>query len=113
MALGMYADECVDARIVAGLRRRGIDVVTVADEGLQGAADEQQLWRARELRRVIVTCDHDFLVLARSHLDAGVEFPGVVFILPATVVGDAVRGVALIATLLDAGEMVNRIEWVL
>jgi hypothetical protein len=31
MTLRLYADECVDARIVAGLVRRGVDVVTAEE----------------------------------------------------------------------------------
>jgi hypothetical protein len=42
MALDLYADECVDHRIVTGLRRREISVVTAQDEGLLGATDERQ-----------------------------------------------------------------------
>jgi len=34
MPLNLYADECVDFRIVTGLRRRQISVVTAKDEAL-------------------------------------------------------------------------------
>jgi len=37
LALRLYADECVDGRVVAGIRRRGIDIVTAAEQGLQRA----------------------------------------------------------------------------
>jgi hypothetical protein len=40
VALKLYADECVDARIVAGLRRRGVDVHTAAEQGLLADAAE-------------------------------------------------------------------------
>jgi hypothetical protein len=48
--LRLYADECVDARIVAGLRRRGLNVLTAADENFLGAADDSHLERARALQ---------------------------------------------------------------
>jgi len=112
LPLELYADECVDARIVSGLRRRNVGVVTVADEGLLGATDEVQLARAARLGRVAVTCDQDFLRLAQTRAEAGSSFPGVIFILPATLVGDAVRAIAFLAVVLDPGEMANRIEWV-
>ena len=41
MALRLYADECVDARIAAGLARRGVDIVTAGSLGLLGAADAE------------------------------------------------------------------------
>lgn len=58
--LRLYADECVDARIVAGLRHRGLDVVTAADADLLGANDSAQLDRAIALDRVTMSSDHDF-----------------------------------------------------
>ena len=108
----MYADECVDVRVVAGLRRRAVIVTTAADEDLLGASDEQHLARAQELGRVIVSADQDFLRLAQAQLDAGVSFPGLVFILPATPVGEAIRAIAVVATVLDPKHMVNWIEWI-
>lgn len=112
MPLALYADECVDARIVRGLQRRGVDVVTAADEALLGATDEQHLARATALHRVIVTADHDFLVLARHRLDGDSPFPGILFILPETSVGDAVREILLRATLFDPSDIAGGIEWV-
>jgi hypothetical protein len=43
---------------------------------------------------------------------AGAAFPGVIFILPSTSVGDAVRGITLLASVLDAGDVENWIEWI-
>lgn len=112
MPLSLYADECFDARSVAGLRRRSIDIVTAADEGLLGASDEQQLAHAIILKRVVVTNDHDFLRLAHERSHAGDVFPGVIFVLPGTSVGRAVRAIVEVADVLDAVHMVSRIEWV-
>jgi len=112
MALDLYADECVDHRIVTGLRRREIGVVTAQDEGLTGASDERQLARAMELGRPVVTEDHDFLTMVSARAEAAMKSPGLIFILPGTSVGDAVRAIHLIATVYDAQEIENRIEWV-
>jgi hypothetical protein len=112
MALDLYADECVDHRIVTGLRRREISVVTAHDEGLLGASDERQLQRAMELGRPVVTEDHDFLAMVSARAEAAAKSPGLIFILPGTSVGDAVRAIHLIATVYDAHEIKNRIEWV-
>jgi hypothetical protein len=112
MPLKLYADECVDQRIIAGLRRREIDILTAADEGLLGAPDEHHLARASELSRPIITADDDFLRLAHARREAGAAFPGVIFILPSTSVGDAVRGITLLASVLAAGDVENWIEWI-
>jgi len=111
VALRLYADECVDGRIIAGLRRRGVDVVTAHEQGLLGAADQEHLARAIELHRVIVTADHDFLSLIQLQLETG-SFPGLIFILPATAVGEAVRAIVLVATVLEPQDVANWIEWV-
>ncbi len=43
MALHFYADEWVDARLVAGLRRRGVDIITAGSESLFGASDAEHV----------------------------------------------------------------------
>ena len=58
-----YADEHVAKAVVRGLRRRGIDVRTVAEAGLRGATDEEHLGLARSEGRVLFTQDDDFLPL--------------------------------------------------
>lgn len=112
MPLSLYADECLDARTVAGLRRRSIDIQTTADEALLGAPDERQLAQAIARGRVVVTNDQDFLRLAHDRMEKGLPFPGVIFVLPGTPVGDAVRAIADLAVVLDAYDMAGRIEWV-
>ncbi|MCP4113138.1 MAG: hypothetical protein GY749_47680 [Desulfobacteraceae bacterium] len=42
-----YLDEHVSKAIAKGLRRRGIDVITVVEAGLLGATDEEHLERAK------------------------------------------------------------------
>ena len=112
MALLLYADECVDARIVAGLRRRGFDVMTAADAGLLGAPDERHMAQAIATSRSILTGDQDFLRLADKYASNSVRFPGLIFILPSALVGAIVRAVALLAEVLDPPEIANWIEWV-
>ncbi len=95
MALRRYADECVDGRIVAGLRRRGVDVLTAGEQGLLSASDAQQMDRATALGRALVTADHDFLVIVRDMHARGAPFPGVFFIQEGTLA----RTVAFLADL--------------
>ena len=68
-------DEHVAKSVTEGLRRRGVDVVTVQELGLQAAEDQQHLQRAAQEDRVVVTQDTDFL---RLHA-AGVSHGGIVY----------------------------------
>ena len=56
-----YTDEQVARAVVGGLRRRGVDVLTVPEAGTLGVSDAEQLQRARHGERVIFTQDDDFL----------------------------------------------------
>ena len=43
-AVRLYVDEdASESAVIAGLRARGIDLLTTADAGREGTADEQQL----------------------------------------------------------------------
>jgi uncharacterized protein with PIN domain len=102
-----YADEQVSHAVVRGLRQRGVDVLTAADAGLLGAADEQHLVLARRQGRVIFTQDDDFL---RLHA-AGARHAGIIYAAQGTGVGDIVRGLMLIHDVLDAEDMVGHVEF--
>jgi predicted nuclease of predicted toxin-antitoxin system len=108
----MNADECVDARAIDQLRRRGPDILTAADLGLLGASDEAHLSRAIDLGRVLLSSDHDFLALVREFQRTGRTFPGLILIQPHATTGDIVRGVMLCWAVLEASDMEHRIEWV-
>jgi predicted nuclease of predicted toxin-antitoxin system len=70
------------------LRQRGVDVLTVVEAGLLGAADEEHLARALAEERVIFTQDDDFL---RLHA-AGAEHAGIACAAQQTPVGEIIRG---------------------
>ena len=61
MALPLLCDEHVPYPVVEGLRRRGLDILTVQEIGLRSTADEQILETARRQRRIVYTQDADFL----------------------------------------------------
>ena len=50
--------------ITAGLRRRGADVLTSQEDGMQEADDRSLLERASELHRVLFSQDADLLAIA-------------------------------------------------
>ena len=59
-----YLDEHIHSAIAEGLRRRGVDVLTVQKAGRTGLSDREQISFALAEQRVIVTMDSDFLVIA-------------------------------------------------
>ncbi|MFZ1506802.1 MAG: DUF5615 family PIN-like protein [Anaerolineae bacterium] len=102
-----YTDEHVALAVVRGLRQRGIDVLTVPEADMRGATDEDHLTLARKQRRVVFTQDADFLRLAA----AGYNHAGIVYAPQRTAIGEIVRGLVLIHQVLEAEEMVGRVEY--
>lgn len=102
-----YTDEHIARAVVLGLRQRGIDVLTVPEASLLGAADEEQLAFARKEGRVFFTRDDDFLRLHAS----GLPHAGIVYTSRRVSIGDMLRGLALIHEILDADDMQGRVEF--
>jgi predicted nuclease of predicted toxin-antitoxin system len=103
-----YLDEHVGNAVVYGLRRRGVDVVTVADVGMKSRTDEDHLALAFNASRTIFTQDGDFLRLAAS----GVSHAGIVYAPQGTPIGTIVSGLLIINNVLSAEELVDRIEYI-
>ena len=72
-------DQHVPAAITRGLRRRGVEVVTAAEDDAATWDDAPLLDRAGELRRVLFTRDSDLLVEATRRLRGGEQFATVVY----------------------------------
>lgn len=104
----IYADEHISPRIVLGLRRRGIDVVTTAEAGNLGVSDANQLSYAKRNGRALLTHDADFL---RLHVQ-GIEHSGILFSKQTHSIGKVIRSITLISQLLDAEELDNHIEFI-
>lgn len=102
-----YTDEHVPTAVVAGLQRRGIDVLTTPVAEMLGASDEAQLAFATKEERVLFTQDDDFL---RLHA-AGVEHRGIVYVHQGATIGHMVRGLHFIFQVLSAEEMKNHVEF--
>lgn len=103
MTVLLYADECVDARVVLGLRAGGLDIVTAKELGLLGASDVVHLNKALKLGRIVVSADQDFLSLAHHKLQNGEQFPGLFFLTPEIKVGRAVRELFRLAEQAELG----------
>ena len=104
-----YLDEHIPKAVGEGLRRRGIDVLTIQDAGRVGDPDRKQLVFAAMKRRVLVTFDDDFLALDA----AGASHSGIVFSQAGRrSVGELIESLVLIANVIEPEEMRNHIEFI-
>jgi len=103
-----YTDEHVSRSITLGLRQRGVDVLTVQEDGRAGASDAALLDRATELGRVLFTQDDDLLIEASERQKIRVPFAGVVYghQLKLTI-GEAIGDLELIALATEPEELLN------
>jgi predicted nuclease of predicted toxin-antitoxin system len=104
-----YLDEHIPKAVAEGLRRRGIDVLTIQDSGRLGDPDREQLAFATMKRRVMVTFDDDFLALDA----AGIPHAGIVFSQAGQrSVGELIEMLVLIANVIEPEEMRNHVEFI-
>ena len=103
-----YTDEHISDAVVNGLRQRGVDVLTVLEAGKLEADDRTHFEFAKQKGRVIFTQDDDFLRLAcETEIHAGV-----VYAPQKTSIAKIVRGLLLIAKVLETKDMRNHIEFI-
>jgi hypothetical protein len=113
MSLALYTDEQIPSVIVVGLRERGIDVLTVQDDGQMGTSDLSNLRRSFELRRVFVTEDHDYERIAGEFWARGETFFGIAFMLRRGVsYGVLINELEMLASCLEVDEVMNRIIYI-
>lgn len=105
-------DEHVPRAMTNGLRLRGVDVVTAAEDGKRGAADSELVSGATELGRVLFTQDDDLLVEASCRLRGGISFSGIVYAHPLRVsIGAIVEQGDLITTVDEPEDLEARVEF--
>jgi hypothetical protein len=112
MAATLYMDVHVPGPITRQLRRRGVDVLTAQEDGLDSTADEDVLARATELGRILFTQDVLFRVLAEGWQQKGREFAGLLFgpQLGGTI-GQYVEDLELIASASEPDEWRNVVQF--
>lgn len=111
--LAFYMDHQFPASVTRGLRRRNIDVLTTLDDGTDRLADYLLLTRATELGRVLITHDQGFLRLASEWSATNRSFAGIAFAVQKTLdIGIAIEYLELMATVMSAEEMQNRVEYI-
>jgi predicted nuclease of predicted toxin-antitoxin system len=108
----LYMDVHVPFAITAGLRLRGVDVLTAQDDDTAELDDDVLLDRVTNLGRVIFTRDVDFLGHARERQRTGMTFSGVVYAhqLKASI-GQCVADLELIAKAYEPEDMMDRVEY--
>ncbi|NJN59002.1 MAG: DUF5615 family PIN-like protein [Leptolyngbyaceae cyanobacterium SL_5_9] len=111
MLIAYYFDESVNRMICLGLRLRGVDVITVQEDGKQAADDNKILGRAIALNRPLVTADQDFLAIASTRLRQANLFPGVIFLRPQISIGDAVETLEIYAKAGEPKDFINKVTY--
>ena len=106
MSLRLYMDHHVPRAITAGLRLRGVDVLTAAEDGAALLPDPALLDRASALDRVLFSQDEDLLVEATHRQAESIPFTGVIYghQLRASI-GMCVRDLTLIASAADPADL--------
>ncbi len=102
MAIRFYMDHHIPRAITAGLRMRGVDVLTSKEDATQQLSDSGLVDRATHLDRVLFTFDEDLLVEATNRQRLGKHFSGLVYAHFQDVsIGGCIRDLEIIA---KAGE---------
>jgi hypothetical protein len=112
MAISLYMDENVPRQILLGLRLRGVDVLSIQEDGRLGDPDPLVLARANELQRVLFTRDDDFLVIADRLQQEQTDFIGIIYAAQQIVsIGDCVKDLELIAKVSDLQDFRNHVQF--
>jgi hypothetical protein len=103
-----YFDQHVQGAVAAGLRQRGLDVLTAQEAGRSDLPDADQLAFAAAEERVMATFDSDYLALHQS----GVQHAGIAWC-PATKyrIGQLVQMPVLLHGVVDSESMRNHVEY--
>ena len=111
--LKAYADEHVPLAIVRGLRVRGMDVTSVPEAGFQGTDDDSLLQQATDEKRMMLTCDVDFLRRASTLYSENRDFAPIIFWpQQERTIGHVIRTVIRLATTLSYEDASSRVFFV-
>ena len=99
-------DHHVPRAITNGLRLRGIDVITAAENGGSELQDPALLERATELGRILFTQDDDLLVEATRRQRLDQRFAGVIYAHQLHIsIGSCIRDLELVAKVGEPADM--------
>ena len=104
-------DHHVPRTITEGLRIRGVDVLTTAEDDSDRLQDPLLLDRAGELNRILFTRDKDFLIETTKRQRSGQSFIGVIYAHQLRIsIGNCIRDLQLIAEACEPEDFFNRVE---
>lgn len=102
-------DHHVPRAITNGLRLRGVDVITAAEDEAGELEDPALLERATELGRVLFTQDDDLLVEATRRQRRGQTFAGVIYAHQLRIsIGDCVRDLEFVSKVGEPTDMAGQ-----
>jgi hypothetical protein len=105
-------DHHVPRAITAGLRARGVDILTAYEDGAHQLEDSTLLDRAAELKRVLFTRDEDFLIEATRRQELGIPFYGIVYAHQLRVsVGRCIEDLEIIAMVGEETDLLNEVKY--
>ncbi len=103
-------DHHVHSAITNGLRLKGIDVLTAAEDNARHFDDAKLLDRAFELNRIMFTMDEDFLIEAAKRIKDKIEFTGIIYIHQDSIlIGNCIRELEHVAYENSLSEMMNKV----
>ena len=110
MAVALYMDHHVPRAITAGLRLRGVDVLTALEDGASELDDSDLLDRAQAQGRGVFTHDDDLLAEAARRQGTGVPFSGLIYAHSLRIsIGACVRDLELVAEAATPDQMHNQV----
>jgi len=111
MSVGLYADVHVPGTGHSQLRLRGVDVLAATEEGTNQLKDRELLAVSTSQKRVLVTQDIRFRVMAEEWQRTGKSFAGLIFGHQRHVsFGQMVFDLELVAKTTDSDYWQNRVE---
>jgi hypothetical protein len=113
MPLSLYMDQHIPRAVTAGLRQRGLDVLTAYDDNTDQLPDDLLLERATALGRILFSQDQDLLIEARQRQHAGRAFGGIIYAHQLRIsVGQCIDDLGLIAQTCSADELASRVTFI-
>jgi hypothetical protein len=113
-AARLYVDEdASESAVIAGLRARGVELLTTSEAGRLGTTDEQQLEFATQQNRAMYTLNaRDFARLHREFLASNRSHGGIIVIPEQRYsVGQKIRAIAAAIQAHTAESLKDRIEY--
>jgi hypothetical protein len=105
-------DHHVPGPITVGLRSRGVDVLTAAEDGARRLPDALLMDRATTLGRVLVSQDEDLLAEAAYRQRSGISFSGLLYGHQLNVrIGQCIDDLELICAVYDPDEFRNQVQY--